>query len=207
MQTKDDSGVVVFRVGRSRMAPHRVTTTRVCPVRRADRCEGMSMREIQDMTLNVSRGLERLERRLSERSERFSQEFRVLKTPEEAFGIRLTAAPVGDEIRFDRLFDQHRIIEGLEEPWREVVRRIDEYRYALQAPSIIPVPWRPILRGARGGILLRLDTEDITWCGGRCQSSARPVQFFHKRSRLHLLSRTPWGRPGRVGLCNGSATL
>ena len=84
VRTKDDCGVVVFRVGRSRMAPHRVTTTRVCPVRRSDRCEGMSMREIQDMTLNVSRGLERLEKRLSERSKCFLKEFDRLETPEEA---------------------------------------------------------------------------------------------------------------------------
>ena len=93
VRTKGHSGVVIFRVGRSRLAPHRVTTTLKCPVRRSDRCEGMSMREIQDMTLNVARGLERLERRLSERAERFSQEFDRLETPEDALGIRLTAAP------------------------------------------------------------------------------------------------------------------
>ena len=69
--TEGESGVVIIRVGRSRLAPHRVTRTLVCPIRRSDRCEEMSMREIQDMTLNVSRRLERLERRLSERAERF----------------------------------------------------------------------------------------------------------------------------------------
>ena len=53
--TEGDSGVIVFRVGKSRLAPHRVTGTLVCPVRRADRCEEMTMREIQDMTLNVTR--------------------------------------------------------------------------------------------------------------------------------------------------------
>ena len=149
VQTKDDSGVVVFRVGRSRMAPHRVTTTRVCPVRRADRCEGMSMREIQDMTLNVSRGLERLERRLSGRSERFAQEFRLLKTPEEAIGIRLSAAPVGEEIRFDRVIRQKQIVEGLEEPWHRVLRRIGEKQQLLDTYTEGPIYWRPILRAAR----------------------------------------------------------
>ena len=68
VRTEGESGVVIIRVGRSRLAPHRVTRTLVCPVRRSDRCEEMSMREIQDMTLNVSRGLERLERRLLERA-------------------------------------------------------------------------------------------------------------------------------------------
>lgn len=73
--TEDDSGVIVFRVGKSRLAPHRVTKTFVCPVRRADRCEEMTMREIQDMTLNVTRGLERLERQLEKRAERFQKPF------------------------------------------------------------------------------------------------------------------------------------
>ena len=149
VQTKDDSGVVVFRVGRSRMAPHRVTTTRVCPVRRADRCEGMSMREIQDMTLNVSRGLERLERRLSERSERFSQEFDRLEPPEDAFGIRLTAAPVGEEIRFDRVIHQRRLVEGLEAHWCAVSVREGFNRRTLATPVDGLYSWRPMLRAAR----------------------------------------------------------
>ena len=102
--TDDESGVVIIRVGRSRMA--RIELRRYASARsgRADRCEEMSMREIQDMTLNVSRGLERLGRQLSERSDRFRQEFECLKPPENAGGIRLTAAPVGDEIRIDRVF-------------------------------------------------------------------------------------------------------
>ena len=69
--TKGESGVVIIRVGRSRLAPHRVTGLLVCPIRRSDRCEEMSMREIQDMTLNVSRGLERLEKRFLERARLF----------------------------------------------------------------------------------------------------------------------------------------
>ena len=36
--TDGDNGVLVIRVGRSRLAPHRVTTTRECTVRRRDRC-------------------------------------------------------------------------------------------------------------------------------------------------------------------------
>ena len=90
--TDGDCGVVVIRTGRSQMAPHRVTTTLVCPIRRSDRCEKMTMREIQDLTLNLSRGLERLERRFGERSSRFEKEFDRLTTPDDAWGIRATAA-------------------------------------------------------------------------------------------------------------------
>ena len=52
VEKADGAGVVVLRVGRSRRAPHRITTTLACPVRRSDRCEKMTMREIQDMRSN-----------------------------------------------------------------------------------------------------------------------------------------------------------
>lgn len=71
IKTDDESGVIIVRVGQSRLAPHRVTRTLVCPIRQSDRCEKMTMRQIQDLTLNISRGLERLKERLLERSERF----------------------------------------------------------------------------------------------------------------------------------------
>ena len=77
-----DDGVVVFQIpGRSRLAPHRITETLICPVRRWDRSEEMSMREIQDMTLNVTRGLERLDKKLRERAARFEHEFKRLTSP------------------------------------------------------------------------------------------------------------------------------
>ena len=83
--TSGDCGVVIIRVGKSRMAPHRVEPTRECTIRRSDRCERMSMREIQDLTLNLSRGMESLERRLRSRSERFTEEFKRLATPGQCY--------------------------------------------------------------------------------------------------------------------------
>ena len=151
VQTKGDKeGVVLIRVGKSRLAPHRVTKTRVCPVRRADRCEEMTMREIQDMTLNVSRGLERLERRLSERAKRFHQEFKRLDTPENAYGVRLTAAPIGDEIRIDRVSRQGKIAEEFHEPWRKVLYQQGECEHTIDDSNIAPPTyWRPMLRAVR----------------------------------------------------------
>ena len=145
-----ESGVVVIRVGRSRLAPHRVTKTRICPVRRADRSEEMTMREIQDMTLNVSRGWERLERRLSERSERFPEEFGRLEQHENAFGIRFTAVPVVDEIRFDHVFQQGSIVRELDMSWRTITQESPTSRQNLDIPpDFPPTTWRPLLRGAR----------------------------------------------------------
>ena len=150
--TGDDAGVVVIRMGRSRLAPHRVRPTRVCPIRRSDRCEGMTMREIQDMTLNLSRGLERLERRLAERKERFGQEFRRLETPESAWGIRMTAVPVGEEFRIDRVFRQGRIAEEFDEPWHKVriLEYGDERLSRVDLRWSYPMFWQPRLRATRG---------------------------------------------------------
>ncbi len=148
IKTDSESGVIIIRVGQSRLAPHRVTRTLVCPIRRSDRCEKMSMREIQDMTLNISRGLERLKERLSERSERFQQEFEHIHEPEKSFGIRATAIPVGDEIQFDRIFRQGRIIDDLSEPWLQALHRKDGTQI-YNNPHTEPIHWRPILRGAR----------------------------------------------------------
>ncbi len=115
--TDGDSGVVVIRVGGlSRLAPHRVTDTRICPIRRQDRCEELSMREIQDMTLNVSRGLERLDKRLTDRRGRFEQEFSYLENPSKAFGVRVTAVPLGDDIWYERVYNSRKIIDELYEP-------------------------------------------------------------------------------------------
>ena len=148
IKTNGESGVIICRAGQSRLAPHRVTRTLVCPIRQSDRCEKMTMRQIQDLTLNISRGLERLEKRLSERSERFQREFECMHEPEKSFGIRATAIPVGDEIRFDRIFRHGRIIDDLCELWLQAVYKEDGTPI-YKTHDIEPIHWRPILRGAR----------------------------------------------------------
>ena len=111
-----EDGIVVIQVPRSRRAPHRVTTSQVCPVRRGDRCESMSMREIQDMTLNVSHEIERLEQRLEKRSEALKNEMNRLSNPHDCFGIRLTAFPIGEEILFNEVFNGERSLTDLVPP-------------------------------------------------------------------------------------------
>lgn len=147
-----EGGVVIIRVGRSRLAPHRVTRTRVCPVRRSDRCEEMTMREIQDMTLNTAQGLQRLDNRFSERSKRFQQEFECLETPADALGIRFTAMPIVDEIRIDRVFRHRAILREFDEPWHKIlIEQGNGEPYVLNDMGILleGVRCRPMLRAAR----------------------------------------------------------
>ena len=154
---EDGGGAIIIRTGRSRMAPHRVKPTRKCPIRRSDRCEEMTMREIQDLTLNISRGMERLERQLAMRSERFAEEFQCLESPDCAYGIRLTAAPIGDDIQFDRVFRQGRLAEELNEPWRRIVHRRGGNEHSLEDGVTEPSHWRPMLRAARAELVANPD--------------------------------------------------
>ena len=153
VKINEEKGVVVVRVGRSRMAPHRVSPTRSCPIRRADRTEEMTMREIQDLTLNVARGMERLDGRFAARAKRFREEFGRLTSPDNAFGLRFTALPVGEEVAFEKVIDKGRILAELQAPWLQVSQVSDKQRYRLDCPiDNLQLHWRPILRGVRADV-------------------------------------------------------
>ena len=149
IETNDDAGAIIIRVSRSRLAPHRVIPSLVCPIRRSDRCEKMTMREIQDLVLNLARGTEKLDALLNERSERFKEEFRGFDNwNQDAIGIRATAAPLGDEIWFD---PSHEALRD-ELAWHSVIASSGDDCSELSGGSLkIPSTndWRPILRGAR----------------------------------------------------------
>ena len=149
--TDGDAGVVVFQVGRSPMAPHRVQPTLECPIRRADRCENMTMREIQDMCVNTARSLERLERQLEIRAQRFQdKEIAGLEDPETCVGIRMTAVPVVDTVAFDLVFYRGQLMPALAPQWRlvQVTRGSTERQIGMNSWRL-GQRWRPMLRAAR----------------------------------------------------------
>jgi Putative DNA-binding domain len=90
------NGVILFRVRQSHSAPHRLIKNRHCYYRRAESTVTLNMREIQDLTLNTSRGLQHVEERLT----RFREEFyskanlRVASTSNGWVGSRVTAVPL-----------------------------------------------------------------------------------------------------------------
>ncbi|MCY4060558.1 MAG: ATP-binding protein, partial [Gammaproteobacteria bacterium] len=114
VETEGSAGVLLIRAPKSRLAPHAVRylgksrnakNYLKCPIRRSDRCETMTMREIQDMTLNLSRGHLRIDTALAKRADLFSEEFYRLHRHDRAYGLRFTALPVGDDVRIDRLLN------------------------------------------------------------------------------------------------------
>ena len=83
------------------------------------------MREIQDLTLNLNRGIEGLKQRLLDRSTSFRKKhFHQLTSYLNAFGLRMTAVPVLDEVQLNAVYQQGRFIEQLSPPIVEVQRRI-----------------------------------------------------------------------------------
>jgi hypothetical protein len=66
-----DAGVVIFRVTPSPVAPHRVASDGHAYIRRNARSVKMTMREIQDLTLDLARGAERLDALFADRAAAF----------------------------------------------------------------------------------------------------------------------------------------
>ena len=202
--TEGASGVVIIRVGRSRMAPHRVKSTRHCTIRRADRCERMSMREIQDLTLNLSRGSERIRQRFAERARSFSQEFERLESTGYGFGFRVTGVPVTDHIAFDQVY-------GVKALYRPPIRIS-----LFGSPGVSRPPsdsWRPSLRSARSEFILTRDSnrcieyeyeevhcDGLVECGmvssQREFETAIPVRYFAITAfwsdLVRRLAHAPW---------------
>ena len=205
--TDGDNGVIVFRTGRSRLGPHRVKPTLECPIRRDDRCEALSMREIQDMTLNLARGTERLERRLRERSKKFEKEFERLETPDDAFGFRVTAAPVGDEIRFGSVYSGGNLIEELRPPEVEIERgssdRDSRLRTIRSSHGMHFHDWRPMLRAARVQEIYNWDRRSVIFAYAEIHAdgllewgflSNRLIRGFHSNENpvaMNFDSETP----------------
>ncbi|MDT7042923.1 ATP-binding protein [Candidatus Nitronereus thalassa] len=143
---KDGSGVVVIRVERSWLGPHRHKSTKECYVRRADRSEKLTMREIQDLTLQLNRALTTVDNRLKDRQLLFSENFKIFSSAsEQAFGIRGTALPL-HPVNVDRVHNREEIRPELKS-FNASVGDLGTY------PLCIPFhlhSYRPILRGTRG---------------------------------------------------------
>ena len=205
IETQDDAGAVVIRVSRSRLAPHRVIPSLVCPIRRSDRCEKMTMREIQDLVLNLTRGTEKLDTLLNERSKRFEEEFRGINDwDQNAIGIRATAAPLGDEIWFD---PSHEALRD-ELDWHSVIAHLGDVPCELEGGNLkIPSTndWRPILRGARmeeyshryrDGILTKKVYREIHCSGlvelGLTSSRSTEQLLFHPEEQYGGILPAGW---------------
>jgi hypothetical protein len=144
--TATDAGVVLLRVPESRLAPHRVIPTGACTLRRGDSTTTMTMREIQDLTLQRAAGTAALEAAFAER--RALRESQLLAEMQKSgrpliISARATLIPAAGELRVPRA--QIASFHPCYEPF-VVADRGGTTRLQLYQGSLNP---RPILRGRR----------------------------------------------------------
>jgi hypothetical protein len=143
----DGSGVIIVRSPRSRNAPHRLTTTRECYHRVRHETVPMTMRQIQDLTFAVARGLDAVEKRLSELRASFQRWAQIgrMSAERKTYGLRVTCVPSSRECALDRV---HNVDEV--RPRHRVVRV--EIRpghvYEFNIPFAVH-NWQPVLRGTQ----------------------------------------------------------
>ena len=90
-----------------------------------------------------------LDKRSSARSENFRQEVQHLEDPENAFGIRFTAIPVGDEVRLDCIFCRGTVAEEFKELQPRVfIQKGDHSKRLLKDMQFFSsLTWRGIAHG------------------------------------------------------------
>jgi Schlafen, AlbA_2 len=155
-------GVVVFRIPESQHAPHRSKSDLKCYIRRDDRSEQMTMREIQDLTLLRDRGTLGVEQRFRQRSLAFSGQFETLHAlhTRNLLAARVTLLPLGGALDLGRVFGR----KDLEPAWGKV-DLIPGKPACTVGPPLSLGERRPILRGVkhRGdvrGVEVTLSIED-----------------------------------------------
>jgi hypothetical protein len=145
-------GVIVFRVPRSFEAPHRLykkNRTQEAYKRVGDESKPMRMREIQDMTLDMARGQERVDREFNNARERYLLLQPQQSTKKMLLGFYIALIPLSGPVTIDRpyleinLFRRKTIFEGL---WSNRQKLNIE---TIDAPCNKKVSQvKPILRGA-----------------------------------------------------------
>jgi hypothetical protein len=142
-----EAGLVVFRVPRSRVAPHRLEMKGIekeCYRRVNDRSEPMTMREIQDLTFSVSRGVAQIEDRLSGIVNGFEKW--VAEPPKNVlrYGYAVVATPMSADLYFEKIHGN----QLLTPQSRAFKVKINENSHWREFQSTLAqYDWRPILRG------------------------------------------------------------
>lgn len=142
----DGSGAVIVHVPQSRSAPHRVVQTQTALIRRSNRSEKMTMREIQELTLRRASTRDLATAQCAEYRERFLSRISSLHqaTTKGAIGWHVTLVPLGAPLHVERLFNHPDIRPQLiEVPLRY---RTSSSRTMIQGAN---ASQRPILRGVR----------------------------------------------------------
>ncbi len=141
---EDGGGVIVFRVPRSQAAPHRHTVTKECYVRRTDRTEKMTLREIQDLTLQVKRGLVSLDEKFVNSRKKFTNILDKFAKGNRAFGIRATLVSL-TPVCTERVHNRNEVLPPMITMYGSIN---DDKSIELDLPASDGI-WQPQLRGTK----------------------------------------------------------
>lgn len=161
LRDNKEVGVVVVRVASSVRRPHayRSKSSLSFAVRRGDRTQKMNVPKVHDMVIRTAEWQARLENRLAHRSTRFQKQFRRVCYPRDAYGIRLTAMPVSNDVQLSLPFvNEYSLAQDYAKPAVRVTFRDADNRECL-IPNVghtynmswtgRHALWHPILRGAQ----------------------------------------------------------
>lgn len=141
VETGPGEGVLIIYCGGSNRAPHRLSTTSEAFVRRGSSSSKMTMREIQEMSVNVARELDRLPELFKQRSNAFMS---WAEKAGEGAAFRISAIPLR------RLPDPGRLIGRVDHGlvFKRYYVNFGGRRYDIRVP-LTASQIRPILRGVR----------------------------------------------------------
>jgi hypothetical protein len=180
------SGVVVFEVGRSVAAPHRSKIDSQCYIRRGTESRPMTMTEIQDVTLRLSRHLDEVTKRFEDRRQNFEKWLYSGKPETHRFnGLRISAIPVSDRLHISRVFRNSDVVS----PFRHLGGRVHgiwEFPFELTF-SDPGESERSILRGTRRSRDKGLSTTYCSvWCDGVIELGCKEYWKVQGEDRLFL---------------------
>jgi hypothetical protein len=169
---QDGSGVAIIRVPRSRLAPHRLCQDkgiRECYHRVGTRTESMTMRQIQDLTFSVARGVESVIARLQALQRDCSLWADAHTTSDDVrrLVLRVTAVPSSSGVYINPIHGVQ-AIRPTAHPYH--------LRFADGSEEVILVPrkpcnWRPIVRGTEA-------SKEDPRSGDSTRASKSRIQLF-----------------------------
>jgi hypothetical protein len=151
------NGLVIFRVPRSRVAPHRLEMKGIekeCYKRTSDRTETMGMREIQDLTFSVSRGLAQTEERLAHFAVDIAKRTSGSSQDTHKCGFAVYGVPLTSDLYIEKVHNNSTVTPVAQS--FSVRLKANAQPVMFRCPTD-PYQWRPILRG----------TETVTQSGGQ----------------------------------------
>jgi len=186
IEADGSSGVVIFEVGRSVAAPHRSKIDRQCYIRRGTESRPMTMTEIQDVTLRLSRHLDEITKRFEDCRQIFEKWLYSSKPDTHRFkGLRITAIPAGDRLHIPRVFRNSDVIVP--------VRQLGGRSHGIWDLPIKLWPFDPgenersILRGSRRSSDDGLSTNYYNvWCDGVIEIGYKEYWNVRNENRLFL---------------------